>query len=532
MIKLFDTTLRDGLQYPGANMSLSDKIKTFGEIDNLGVDFIEVGWPASPNFDQELFVECKKIRKNAKIVAFGSTSIDTDPKKDRNLESVLNSGADYACIFGKTWLVHVEKQLHSTPEENLRKISESVGFLVKNGMEVIYDAEHYFDGFKENEEYAIKTLESAAKAGAKYLVFCDTRGGTLTHEVVEIIKKTKFELEKRGIKTKLGTHFHDDSGLAVSNALYSAEYVDMIQGTINGMGERVGNLNLITFAANWTYKMGGDTKLDFKGSKKVSEEVWRMAGLQAPGNLPFVGENAFAHKGGVHIDAVKKGASYEHVNAEDFGNSRLLLLTSLGGRGSISEVAQRHGYNHDKKNPEFIEKANKLFNRLKHLEEKGYRIEALAAEQFLLIEEFFGNLGKFFEFNETEISTKFGGNDKESSKAQINGRIENKNLKNSREIYGGPVHALYQALSESLVSTYPMLKNLKIHDFHVDLARYHGVQSTVRVPITFSDGENFTVVGVSDNIIRASREAIEKGFRYYLQRKIAKKQYIKSEGEK
>src|SRR3989338_177394 len=518
MIILFDTTLRDGLQNSEANMTLKDKVRTFEYLDSLGIQFIEVAWPASPNFDPDIFERCRKVRKQAKIVAFGSTSINKDPRKDLNLLSILQSGADYACIFGKSWLLHVDKQLKITPQENLERIAKSISFLRENKMPVIFDAEHYFDGFKDNKEYAIDCLVAANKAGAEYLIFCDTRGGTLPHEVVEIIKTTKMMLNKRGIESRLGTHFHDDSGVAVANALCTADLVDMIQGTINGLGERVGNLNLVTFAADWVYKMGGFIELDWKKTKHTCEEIWRMAGLKAPGNAPYVGANAFAHKGGVHIDAMNKGASYEHIAPEIFGNERLLLLTTQGGRGSILSVAQKFGYTFDKNDPVFREKTDRLFKRLKHLEDKGYRIEAIPAEQFLLIEEYFGNLEKFFEISETEIRTRFGEHIGEVSESYINGIINGEHIRKEEKVHGGPIYALYHAIFGMLSPKYPIVKNLKINDFHVDLARYHGAQSTVRVPITFSDGEYFTTIGVGDNLLKASKEAIEKGVRYYLQK--------------
>lgn len=512
---IYDTTLRDGLQARGAHMTLVDKVRTFRDIDSLNVPFIEVCWPSSPAEDPEIFDKCRQVRKQAKIVAFGSTSLSLDPSRDQNLAAILNSRADYACIFGKTWISHVSNQLKSTPDENLTKISSSIKFLREHNMPVIYDAEHFFDGFKDNPNYALSTLEHASNKGAEFLVLCDTNGGTLLHDAVKIVKKTKDSLNFKGIKIPLGTHFHNDSGLATANALYTSDYVEMIQGTLNGLGERIGNLNWAVFAINWVFKMGRHLDINWRDLRRITEEVFRRAGLSVQTNLPYVGADAFSHKGGVHIDAINKGASYEHINPEFFGNERILLLTTQGGRGSVLNAAEQLGYKFDKKDPEFTRRVNLIFGKLKHLEENGYRIEALSAEQFLLIEEQFGSLKDFFKLENTEIKTTFN-NTSEESTAILRCKISDRDLEERLTVRGGPVHAVYEQLTNMLGQVYPILFNLKIKDYHVDLARYRGVKSTVRTAITFTDGACFTTVGVSDNIIHSAAEAIEKGFRYYL----------------
>ena len=514
---IYDTTLRDGLQARGAHMTLSDKLKTFQDLDSLRVPIIEVCWPSSPKEDPKIFDKCRSIRKQAKITAFGSTSISKDPTKDSNLAAILNSKADYACIFGKSWLSHVHSQLKTTPDENLKRISNSIKFLLEHKMPVIYDAEHFFDGYKDNPNYAISTIEYASNAGAEFLVLCDTNGGTLLHEVKEIVKKTKESLNQKSIKTPLGSHFHNDSGLAAANALYTADYFEMIQGTANGMGERVGNLNWTTFAINWVYKMGNYLDINWKNLTKTTEEIFRRSGLPVQANLPYLGRDAFSHKGGVHIDALNKGASYEHINPEIFGNERILLLTTQGGRGNIIKLANKSGCNFNKNDISFKKKAEKLFKKLKQLEDDGYRIEALPAEQFLLIEEHFGNLRDYFKLGDVKVTTAFNSTLEEST-SFIRGNLEKKILEKKLTVEGGPVHAIYELLTKMLSNPYPQLNNLKIVDYHVDLARYQGVKSSVRTAITFSDGLCFTTVGVSDNIIRSAVEAIEKGFRYYLNR--------------
>lgn len=514
-LEIYDCTLREGEQAAGASFSLENRIKLFKLLDEFGVDYIELGWPHASKEILESFELCKKIRKNAKIVAFGSTSISRDVEKDENLNSIVKSKADYACIFGKTHKEHVEKQLKITSEENLERISNSIKFLKDNGMKVFYDAEHYFDGFKEDGTYAIETLIAAAKAGAEKIILCDTNGGMFPNEVEKIVAMTIKRLDENEINIDLGIHLHNDQGLALANTLISLPYITQVQGTINGIGERIGNLNFSEFLPIYINKMGNNLKINLKDLKKISDEAYRLSGVEAPESRAFVGETAFAHKGGVHIDATSKGASYEHANPEDFGNKRIILLNSLGGKSGVANVAENFGYSLDKKNPETKEKIEKLFRELIDLERRGYRIGTIPAEHYLLIEKYFGNLKEFFHVEKWKVETEKEG-EREESEFFVRMKINENLIEERMRIDGGPIDAAYKTFSKLLAGKYPKIQNLKLKDFHVGIARSKAEESNVRTLITFEDDEIFQTVGVDTNIIQSTIEALIKGFDYYL----------------
>jgi 2-isopropylmalate synthase len=514
-LEIYDCTLREGEQAAGASFDLESRIKLFKILDDFGIEYVELGWPVASKEIFDSFEECKKIRKNAKIVAFGSTSIAGNPGEDNNLNSIIGCGADYACIFGKTWLEHIEKQLKISPEENLRRIETSIKFLKENNMHVFYDAEHFFDAFKDDEDYAIRTLVSAAESGAERLILCDTNGGTMPDEAKRIVEYTKKELIKRGIKTGLGVHFHNDCGLALANSLISLPYIIQVQGTINGIGERIGNLNFSEFLPVYMKKIGGTLDIKLENLKKLNEEAFRLSGLEIPESRAFVGDNAFAHKGGIHIDAKNKGASYEHVVPEDFGNKSVTILNTLGGRSSVVKVAEQFGYCLDKKDPEVQKKITGLFEALKDLEIRGYRIGAIPAEQFLLIEKYFGNLIDFFNIERWDLNTSKNDGKEESEffvRCILNGAV----FEDKTKIEGGPVDAAYKTISKILASKYSLIRELKLSDFHVSIVRGRGEESNVRTAITFENREIFHTVGVDNNIIQSAIEALTKGFKYYL----------------
>ena len=333
------------------------------------------------------------------------------------------------------------------------------------------------------------------------------------------MRETREELDERGIDTPLGTHFHDDCGLAVANSLVTAPYVKMIQGTANGIGERVGNLNWITFVVDWVHKMNGQLahNLDWNRLKEVGDAAFTLSGLPANKTAPFIGDYAYAHKGGVHINATIKssGASYEHMDPTAFGNRRRLLLTSQGGRDSIRAVAEQFNYKFDRNDPEFIRKSDLLFKKLRAMEDDGYRISSIRAEHFLLIGEYFGGLDNFFKLSDWHVNTGLT-NGREKSVAWVKLTVNGENRRHTEMVHGGPIHAIYNSFIGALVKEHPQLESLKISDFYVDLANHLGVRSPVRNYIRFSDGISFGTVGVSDNIIRSSVQAIEKGIRYYL----------------
>ncbi|MCU0651013.1 MAG: citramalate synthase, partial [Candidatus Omnitrophica bacterium] len=339
-VKIYDTTLRDGSQGEGIAYSIQDKIRIAEKLDSLGIHYIEGGWPSNPK-DAQFFAKMAKAKlKVSVLVAFGSTRRAGIPAaKDKNLQELVSSKAKTVTIFGKTWLLHVKDVLKTTPAENLKMIADSVKFLVDSGVEVFYDAEHFFDGYKDDPEYALQTLLAAQDAGAVYLTLCDTNGGALPFEIAHIIREIKPKL-----KAYIGIHCHNDAGLAVANSLFAVEAgANMVQGTVNGYGERCGNADLIPIIANLKIKMNIDCISDsnLKRLSELSYFVSEISNMRHISNQPYTGDSAFAHKGGVHINAVmKKTASYEHVDPWLVGNKRRILVSELGGKSSIMTLAK------------------------------------------------------------------------------------------------------------------------------------------------------------------------------------------------
>ena len=514
-IEIYDCTLREGEQAAGARFSLEDRLELVKRLDEFGVDYLELGWPVVSEEILKSFRMANKTVRKARIVAFGSTSVSKSPSEDKNLDSIIKSGVEYACIFGKSNIEHIKKQLKLTPGENLERIRKSVEFLKERGVKVFYDAEHYFDGYGEDPEYALETIIVAARAGAERIILCDTNGGIIPDEAKRTVKKTRERLEESSVNSKLGVHFHDDCGLALANTLSCLPHIKMIQGTINGMGERVGNLNFSEFIPVYTNKLGNKLDIDLNKLKVLNEEAYRLSGVEMPESRAFVGNSAFAHKGGVHIDATNKGASYEHMNPEDVGNKRIILLNTLGGSAGIINVASQFGYLLDKKNLEVQKKVNSLFEELGELEKRGYRIGAMNAEQCLFVEKYFGDWKEFFEVERWRVETG-KENGKEESEISIKFRINGNSVEERLRIDGGPVDAAYKTISRLLEKEYPKVKELKLVDFHVGIARSRREESSVRTVITFRDGEEFETAGVDSNIIQSAIEALTKGFRYYL----------------
>jgi 2-isopropylmalate synthase len=429
--------------------------------------------------------------------------------------SIVNSKAKYACIFGKTWAEHVEKQLKISKEENLHKIEESIKFLKSKDIDVFYDAEHYFDGFKDDFNYSLKTIQAAARAGASRIIFCDTNGGTLPEEVDEILKKTKEFLRQNGIDVKLGVHMHNDSGLALTNSLESLKHVQHFQGTINGLGERVGNLDLCEFIPLLVLKKKINLDLKLDKIKPACDLVYKIANVPRKFNQAFVSQRAFSHKGGVHIDATLKGASYSHVSPQLLGLNHDLILTSLGGSASVVSAAQKFGFNLDKKDPMTREKIKEVLENLNESEKKGYDIGNIEAEQYIIINLYFGKFKDYFKVEEWEITT----NDKKSE-CVVKLKIKDKIIESKEEVFGGPIDAIYKSLKNALVGIYPIVEGIKLEDYRVRIANLRGVESQVRTRIDFSDGEKFSTVGVSENVIESGLEAISKAFNYYLNKNL------------
>ena len=515
-MKIYDTTLRDGTQSPDLNLSVKDKVDFALALDKFGVDYIELGWPGSNPKDMEAFNEISKNKlSHARICAFGATRRkNVKAEEDDNLKAILKSKAPVATIFGKTWLIHVEKQLGMKAEENLDVIFESIKFLKDNNLEVVYDAEHFFDGFKDNKEYALKCLKKAFDAGSSCLVLCDTNGGSFPLEIKNIVGEVKEFLKNEEMNVELGIHCHNDRELAVANSLIAAEDVQQIQGTINGFGERSGNANLCSIMPALS-----NMKIDFYAAKNLKELTSLSRLLYTLGNAwplkhqPYVGVNAFSHKGGIHVDAVSKGASYEFINPEDVGNMRHIVLSDLSGRANIVEIAKKFGYSADKKD----KRVEKMLTKIKEMEMLGYDLSGLEAEHYLLAQQFFNGSSNFIDVAAFEMKS-----DADKSRCFIKATMENETIEAEEEVKGGPVDALYRALQKMLKKKYRHIDKVKLENFKVRIFEQKGVSSSVRVYAEFSvNGENKTewaTVGVNENILIASLEAIKKGFEYYFLR--------------
>ncbi len=513
-MQIYDTTLRDGTQSKSVNLTVRDKLEFVKILDNFGVDYIELGWPGSNPKDMECFLKAANLKlKNSKIAAFGSTRKKRIAEEDENLKAILKSKASTATIFGKTLIEHVEKQLKTTEEENLKAISESVSFLKKNNLEVFYDAEHFFDGFKDNKKYALECLKKATEADC--IVLCDTNGGSLPNEIAAIVSEVKHFFKKNNIKAGLGIHCHNDSDCAVSNTLTVANEMQQIQGTINGIGERTGNANLCSILPALMLKMKIKTNINLKKLKEVSDKLNILANIKTQDNMPYVGDNAFAHKGGIHVDALNKGVSYEHLNPELIGNKRHIVLSDLSGSANIAEVAKKFGFKVDKKDP----KVKKMLEEVKELEKQGYDIGDLEAEQFLLAEKYLGDNKDTFKIEDVKILSEVRDG-KDYNECVLVGEVDGK----TREVVapvkgkeGGPVDAAYNALKKMISIFHKEIETISLINYKVMIAEDLGAESSVRVYIEFKNHkEEWATIGVNSNILKASLEAIEKGFRYFL----------------
>src|SRR3989338_3129354 len=510
-IRILDTTLRDGTQGTDISLTVRDKVELVKAFDNFGIDYIELGWPWSNKKEVEAFREAGALKlKQAKIVAFGSTKrIGIDAKDDKNLLAIVESKAAVACIFGKTWIEHIKKQLKTTEEENLKAIEDSIKFLKSRNLEVMYDAEHYFDGFKDNSKYALKTLECAVNAGADSVVLCDTNGGTLVDELGKITEETVKFL--KGKKVEIGIHCHNDSGLAVANTVEAVvKGCTLIHGTINGIGERTGNVDLCQVLPILAIKKNMPLpQLKLKDIKKVSELVNTLTNKKPNNYQPFVGRFAFSHKGGVHVDAMMKGASYEHINPALVGNATHTILSELSGKANVVGVLKEFGILVEKDD----DKAIAMLNKVEEMERKGYDIGQLDAEKFLLKEDFFGK-ERFKILSWSSVSEQNNG---ERSECSLVGKVNGKKREALAKVECGPVDAMFHAVIKLLADNYKDVKKVRLLNYKVRIAEDKGAESSVRVYIEFSgDGKEWGTVGVSTNILEASIEALYKGFRYFI----------------
>jgi 2-isopropylmalate synthase len=524
-IWLYDTTLRDGAQREGISLSLEDKLKITYKLDEMGIPFIEGGWPGANPKDVQFFWKLKENPlKQANIVAFCSTR---RPKQkaadDKMLQAILAANTHWVTIFGKSWDLHVTEGLKTTLEENLAMIRDTIEYLRSQKRRVIYDAEHWFDGYKNNPEYALATLKTAREAGAEWLVFCDTNGGTLPHEITQIIAEVMGQLEldfSDSSTPKLGIHPHNDSGTAVANAIASVlEGVTMVQGTMNGYGERCGNANLCTLIPNLQLKLGYNclkpellTKLT-PTSRLISEIV----NLAPDDHAPFVGRSSFAHKGGIHVSAVAKNPlTYEHIKPELIGNQRRIVISDQSGLSNILSKAKNFGIKIQKDDPTCRE----ILQKLKELEHKGYQFEAAEASFELLMREALGQRPEWFHLKAFQVHCDIIQDGKmpcTNALATIKVSVNDEELLEVAE-GNGPVSALDKALRKALVNFYPEVATFHLTDYKVRiLDGAAGTSAKTRVLVESSNGEiRWTTLGVSTNIIDASYQAVVEGIEYGL----------------
>lgn len=510
---LYDTTLRDGTQGTGVNFTSLDKLRIAHELDAFGIHYIEGGWPGSNPKDVEFFELAKKETwKTAKIAAFGSTrraGISVD--KDQQVLTLLAAETPVVTFYGKSWLLHVTEVLRTTPEENRAMIRDTVSFCKKAGREVIYDAEHFFDGFKDEPEYALSTLEAALEGGADMLVLCETNGGSLPHEVQEIVSQVR----ARFPQAQLGIHSHDDAGCGVANALaaFRAGAVQ-VQGTMNGYGERTGNCNLTTVIPNLQLKMGIPVVPDLSQLTALSRFVDDLANLPHFPRAPFVGTTAFSHKGGTHVNAVQKLArSYEHIQPESVGNRQVVLVSDLSGQDNILKKAKELGFDLQRG-----DEARRILDCVKQRENEGYEYEAADASFELLLRKELGQYKPKFRLLEYHTTHRtHGERGFECTEATV--KIE----LNGEAVYtvdegDGPVNALDKALRKAISTVYPEISKVSLCDYKVRILDSNtGTAAKTRVLIESTDGKNqWGTVGVSLNIIDASWEALVDSLEYFL----------------
>ncbi len=513
-IFVYDTTLRDGTQGESVSFSVQDKLRVARKLDELGVHYIEGGWPGSNEKDAEFFrIAAGRDWQTARIAAFGSTALaKNQPSEDPNLEALLAARTPVVTIFGKTWDFHVHAALRIPLARNCELIQASVAYLKSRGREVIFDAEHFFDGFAANADYALQTLKAAADGGADLITLCDTNGGSLPSRIREAIGRVQ-----AAVRLPLGIHCHNDSELAVANTIAAVECgVVQVQGTMNGYGERCGNANLCSIIPNLELKMGltviGEERLRLLTS--ASRFVSQIANLRHRKDLAFVGESAFAHKGGVHVSAViRDAATYEHILPEKVGNERRVLVSELSGRSNLLFKAREM-------NLDIAEQEEKLkpaLNRIKKLENLGYEFEAAEASVRVLLETAINGEREFFRIDNFRVVTDMHRTGEVTSEATVKVRVGDKSVHTVAE-GDGPVHALDQALRLALNQFFEPLRSVTLIDYKVRvLTGTHGTGSRVRVHIQQTDGEEiWTTVGVSENILEASYIALADGIRYKL----------------
>jgi len=511
-IILYDTTLRDGTQREGISLSVDDKIKIAKRLDKFGIDYIEGGWPGSNPKDAEFFERVNKINfKHTKIVAFGSTrKKNSSPEDDPNIKALIDAKTPAVTVVGKSWDLHVFDVLETTLEENLRMIEDSIAYLKSLGKEVIYDAEHFFDGYKANPEYALETIRAAERGGADVIVPCETNGGALPWEVEDI-----FHTLAQEFTTPMGIHAHDDCGCGVANSLSAVRGGAVhVQGTINGYGERVGNANLCTIIPDLQLKMGYEcvSPESLSYLTDLSHYVAEIANLPHDRHAPFVGKSAFAHKGGIHMAAMLKNeSSYQHIDPGLVGNERRSIVSELSGRGNILDKSHEYGVDIDK------EQAREIVKQIKELEAKGFTFESAEGSVTMLLKRMQKDYTPPFELVDFMVVVEHRQGRGIIAEATVKVCINGHTIHTAAE-GNGPVSALDKALRKALENEYPHIENVRLSDYKVRiLDSDSGTDAIVRVLIDTRNGKSrWSTVAASPNIIEASWLALADSFEYAL----------------
>jgi 2-isopropylmalate synthase len=515
-LTLFDTTLRDGAQTMGVAFSVEDKIRIARSLDDLGVDYIEGGWPGSNPKDIAFFREMEKHPlSGALLTAFSSTRMKNRAvEDDANIRTLCETGVPAVAIFGKSWDLHVREALETTADENLAMIFSTIEYLRTRFEKVIFDAEHFFDGFKADEAYALDSIRAAAEAGADWIALCDTNGGALPGEISRAV-----EAAQSAVAVPIGIHAHNDGELAVANSMAAVDAgARMVHGTINGLGERCGNANLCSLLPNLEYKAGYRTlpEGNLKKLTYISHLVSEATNRNQPEWLPYVGRNAFAHKGGIHVSAVRKNSScYEHISPELVGNSRTFTVSELSGKSNVLEKARELGIDLS----EDPGRAAGILKEVKEMEARGYHFEGAEASFELLSARLLGTLKEYFTLHGFRVLTWADGDGKSWSEATIKAAVPEEvsisgghadSVEHTSADGSGPVEALDRALRKILEKFYPNLSTVKLSDYKVRILNEEaGTNATTRVMISSTDGkDHWTTVGVSDNIMDASWHAL------------------------
>jgi 2-isopropylmalate synthase len=510
MIQIYDTTLRDGTQREGISLSCEDKLRIARRLDELGVTFIEGGWPGSNPKDAEFFERARDVPwRRALVCAFGSTCrVGGGPEDDANIRALLDSGAPVCTVVGKTWTLHVTDVLRTTLDENLRIVEKSLAHLREMGRRVVYDAEHFFDGYRADPAYAVATLQAAVRGGAETLVLCDTNGGSMPWQIAEIVRAVS-----AAVKHPLGIHAHNDSETAVANSLAAAqEGAIQIQGTVNGYGERCGNANLCSIIPALELKLGKRCLPDghLQTLYEVAHFVAEVANLAPDEHLPYVGKSAFAHKGGIHVAAMRRNAaSYQHIVPELVGNQQRVVVSELSGRGNLLAKAEEYGLAGGD--------VGGVLNEIKALEAKGFSFEAAEASVALMMKRAEAGYRPPFELLDFLVNVEHRTGRGIFSEAMVKVRVDGEVLHTAAE-GDGPVDALDAALRKALVGRYPEVKELHLVDYKVRiLDGASGTGATTRVLVDSQRGtRRWSTVGASTNIIEASWRALADAVEYGL----------------